>query len=247
MIFVIGDIHGEISKLRLLLKYIKRIDKGASFIFIGDYIDKGEDARATLSFLSDFSKDNDCNLLLGNHEYLWLKLKEKDTITIEYLLKYGGKRTIESFGMDNIINTKNKMLDEYYDLFNQLVPFWQNDDYVVTHSGIDPFYIDKRIEVIPVDKLLFNRYSFIEMETLAKGNRKIIFGHTGFFSPYVDDYKIGIDTAACFLENQPITAFCIEGDYFVNSFGSEYSIESIKVNCCPVIPRTKPFRENYAN
>jgi hypothetical protein len=40
----------------------------------------------------------------------------------------------------------------------------------------------------------------------------VIFGHTGFYYPYSNEYKIGVDTAACFLETQPLTAFCIENN-----------------------------------
>ena len=42
MNFVIGDIHGEVTKLKSLIKLIDKNEANPSFIFIGDYIDKGE-------------------------------------------------------------------------------------------------------------------------------------------------------------------------------------------------------------
>ena len=41
-------------------------------------------------------------------------------------------------------------------------------------------------------------------------NKKIIFGHTAFFTPYVVNYKIGIDTETCYSKEQPLTSFCLE-------------------------------------
>ena len=38
MKFIIGDIHGEITKLKLLVKFIKDIDDKPELIFIGDYL-----------------------------------------------------------------------------------------------------------------------------------------------------------------------------------------------------------------
>ena len=60
MRFVIGDIHGEISKLKLLIKYILTLDKDPELIFIGDYLDKGEDPLAVLEFLISLNKQYDC-------------------------------------------------------------------------------------------------------------------------------------------------------------------------------------------
>ena len=47
MKFIIGDIHGEITKLKLLVKFIKDIDDKPELIFIGDYLDKGESSKKT--------------------------------------------------------------------------------------------------------------------------------------------------------------------------------------------------------
>ena len=57
------------------------------------------------------------------------------------------------------------------------------------------------------------------------------------FTPYVDKYKIGIDTGACYLKEQPITSLCLETKVFYNSNNEIYSVEKIRKDICPLIIR----------
>ena len=123
-------------------------------------------------------------------------------------------------------------------------PFWKNDKYVAVHSGIPIDYYLTPIESVPLDQLLFNRYKFINTNQLFLNHYIIIFGHTGFYSPYVDKCKIGIDTAACFLEDQPLTAFCPELNTFIDSNEKRLKINMYSSNYCPNIVRVKPWRDD---
>ena len=238
MNYVIGDIHGEISKLKSLIKYILIADKDPTLIFIGDYIDKGEDSFETLRYLVQLCKQSDCVFLWGNHEYCW----ENVTLYKDYLVKYGGQNTIDSFGTNNIIDTRNKMFDLFPDFFDRLKNYYIILNYVIVHSGIPPQYYYSEIEKIKLFDLLFNRYEFLNKQQLYLDHYKIIFGHTGFYAPYIDPYKIGIDTSACYIKDQPLTAFCIENRVFLDSFSYTIGIEDYSTNICPTIPRVKPWR-----
>lgn len=244
MKYVIGDIHGEITKLRTLIKAINEKDTTPEFIFIGDYIDKGEDAKETLTFLTKLNKDFSCIFLLGNHEHIWINFKQEDLKAETYLLNYGAKATMRSMNTVGIWETRQYLMDEFGDFFQNLKPYWKDDHFVAVHSGISPDYYSTSIEKIPVLELLFNRYDFLKQEQCYFGKYKIIFGHTGFYFPYVDAYKIGIDTAACFLEDQPLTAFCLELNEFVDSFGRHSELRSVSSVFCPNILRVKPWRYN---
>jgi len=46
--------------------------------------------------------------------------------------------------------------------------------------------------------------------------KRVIFGHTIFSEPYIDNFKIGIDTGS-FLENGKITALCLDNMKFYTS------------------------------
>ncbi len=242
MRFVIGDIHGEISKLRLLIKYIFTLDKDPEFIFIGDYLDKGEDPLAVIKFLTDLNKNYQCTFLYGNHEFIWMNLEPHDVKMREYLSKYGGYATLKSLRMNDFEVGKDKLLTDYTDFFASLRSYWKDDLFVAVHSGISPENYSIDIENIPLQQLLFNRYEFIKHAELYMGHSRLIFGHTGFFTPFVSSTKLGIDTAACFLPGQPLSAFCIEKSGMINSESNFKGLEDFNDNCCPNIIRTNPWR-----
>lgn len=237
MKYVIGDIHGEISKLKLLIEIICKNDNLPEFIFIGDYIDKGENSKKTLDHLDELRKNYKCIFLIGNHEYLWKNASNNKN----YLFKYGAISTINSFGFKSIEETQTYILRKYENLFNLFVDYYQIDSYLIVHSGIQPeYYLIDDVINIPTESFLFNRYSFLQVEQYFQNKYKIIFGHTAFYEPYRDIYKIGIDTAACYINSQPLTAFCIDENIFYNSHNKKYSLEYLPENSCANIVRKKP-------
>lgn len=242
MRFVVGDVHGEITKLKSLINYIKTYDTQPSFTFIGDYLDKGESPYETLRYLMDLSQSFDCTFLQGNHEYIWLHLDDDFENNKQYLLKYGGITTIESANCTGIMDARDKMLKEFPNFFSGLVNFWRNDSFVAVHSGIRPEDYDLQLENIEQKRLLFNRYNFIKTEKLYLNEFKVIFGHTGFYEPYTDPYKIGIDTAACFIKDQPLTTLCLDTMTFFNSNKIKFRVDFDQTLTCPCIPRAKPWR-----
>jgi serine/threonine protein phosphatase 1 len=243
MKFAIGDIHGELSKLTTLLTAIEQVDKDADFIFVGDYLDKGEDPYATLAFLSELSQQCKCIFLRGNHEYYWELLKSKTDDYATYLLKYGGKNTIHSVHPGcSLMEAKEKLFSDFGPFFQQLQNFYLGEHFLITHSGLPPDAFSSDLKTLPTEKFLFNRYPFFRTEKFFDGKR-IIFGHTGFYTPYYDGYKIGIDTAACYLPEQPLTAFCMDENFFINSSNQITQLTAIDTSVCPVIPRVKTWRQ----
>ena len=121
MKFVVGDIHGEISKLKKLILHITSIDKTPDLIFIGDYLDKGEDVKQTLLYLNELSKRYSCTFILGNHEYLWMTLHETFSESSEYLIKYGGLQTVNSFQCKDVIETHKILMNDFGDFFSKLL------------------------------------------------------------------------------------------------------------------------------
>lgn len=245
MIFVVADIHGELKKLKKLIDYILLIDNNPSFVFIGDYLDKGESPFEVLKYLVELSKCFDSVFLMGNHEYIWLNLHKDYKKHSKYLKKYGGYNTVDSFNCTTLEQTLTEMIKQFSGFMYNLKNYWINDKYVVTHSGILPSDFNTPIEDIPIERLIFNRYDFIKHQHLYLDKYKVIFGHTGFYNPYQDPFKIGIDTSACYIEEQPLTAICIDNSYFYNSNEEAIKVDIKDSSSCPVIPRVKPWRLKY--
>ena len=240
MNFVIGDIHGELKKLKILIKYIQASDNSCKLIFVGDYLDKGNSSKLVLDYLLTLDESLDCVFLTGNHEFYWMK---ESLGSENYLLKYGGKKTIKSFNSKSINDTKKILKTKYEVFFNKLKPYYFTENYFICHSGFNPLNHDREINDLPIEDFLFNRYKFIQSKILFKNKYKVIFGHTAFYTPYVDSYKIGIDTGACFLKEQPLTAYCLEKEFFLNSNNIYTDLSRMSDLTCPIIIRSNSWQK----
>ena len=79
MIYAIGDIHGQHSMLIALLDKLSRLPSEAedTLVFLGDYIDRGENARAVLDTLLQWRDRSPQTVFLrGNHEQLMLDARD---------------------------------------------------------------------------------------------------------------------------------------------------------------------------
>ena len=235
MKFVIGDIHGEITKLKQLVGNIERypVDR---LIFIGDCLDKGENSKETLKFLHELSGQYQCDFILGDHEYAWLKFIKSGEYR-EFILRYGGKATMRDFGILKLDpqHASQKIYSPFKDFFTRLKKYVILDSYVVSHSGINPIFIDdKNWEKLDEKEFIFQRNLFIEVNRLADGKR-FIFGHTAFVDPWYDGYKIAIDTGAVYSKLASLTAFEIEKEFFIDSSGLRRNLVDFDISVRPDI------------
>ena len=49
--YIFGDIHGEITRLKKMIDKIEYNESDDRLIFLGDYVDRGEDSRKTTPYL----------------------------------------------------------------------------------------------------------------------------------------------------------------------------------------------------
>lgn len=71
--FAVGDIHGHVETLKALLEEKISIQKGETLLFLGDYIDKGPDAKGVITYIEELkSRGVSVIALLGNHEAMFL-------------------------------------------------------------------------------------------------------------------------------------------------------------------------------
>ena len=176
----ITDIHGEVHKLNNLLSKIQ-IKPDDIFVFMGDYIDRGKYSKEVVDTIIDIGNRNKAIYLIGSHEYAMLHSNEDDYYRFLYD-NYGGPATTRSYGgFSNIMKVHG-------DFYRNLKFYYLTDKYLFVHAGINPDYsLEEQNEV----DLVYIRGKFI----YSKHNlpQKIIFGHTEFDKPYIDDDKIGID------------------------------------------------------
>lgn len=194
-IFVIGDIHGCIEKLRALMDSLAVNPENDTLVFIGDYIDRGKYSKDVVDYVLALQKEyRHMVCLLGNHEKMFLRYLEG--MEEEIYLGNGGINTLASYNIslsDGIEERKRKIPDRHREFFASLLAFYETDDYLFVHAGIRPG--------IPVneqstDDLLWIRYEFIQAED--DFGKTVVFGHTPMAGPFIAENKIGIDTGAVY-------------------------------------------------
>ena len=97
MDWVIGDIHGCLLELELLLEQIPRKDK---LVFLGDYIDRGPESAGVVDRLL---KEKERSIFIkGNHETMFLsyfKSPANERIPDSAFIMNGGEITLHSYGL----------------------------------------------------------------------------------------------------------------------------------------------------
>ena len=194
----ITDIHGELGKLESVLSKIDTRPDDV-FVFMGDYIDRGPDSRGVIDRIIEQSNTNKCIYLIGSHEYALL---HSDEDYYRYFFdNYGGPATLRTYGtFENIFRIHG-------DFFKSLKFYYLTDKYLFVHAGINPDY---SLENQQEEDLVYIRGKFIYSK--QKLPQKIIFGHTEFDKPYIDDDKICIDLGCGKYPNAHLCALILNPD-----------------------------------
>jgi len=189
-IFIVGDIHGCLEMLNRLMDIIPWHPEKDRLIFIGDYIDRGEDPKGVVDYilaLKDCSPNVDC--LIGNHEALFLDYLN-GTNEAAYI-RNGGWNTLRSYEIEKGTEEESLLPSEHMAFFQSLTPYLELADYYVVHAGFRPYVAIEQQSLQDMvwirDPFLLSQYDF---------GKKVIFGHTPCLEPLVMENKIGIDTGA---------------------------------------------------
>lgn len=221
-IYAIGDIHGRVDLLRRLHGLIAE-DAGRRraprniVVYLGDYIDRGDDSPAVIDLLLDEPLPGfDAVHLKGNHEDSLLRFLEDGGIGPSWML-YGGAETLMSYGirppppagregeMERAQQELRARLPERHRLFFAgLKLLHEEGDYLFTHAGVRPGVpLDRQQE----DDLLWIRDEFLRSD--AEFGKIVVHGHTITERPDVQRNRIGIDTGA--FASGRLTALVLEG------------------------------------
>lgn len=191
-IFIIGDIHGCLGMLKRLMRKIDWHPGSDRLIFLGDYIDRGEDSSGVIDYIIEISRDSEkVECLIGNHEASFLDfLSGTDVRTF---LVNGGETTLESYRRRADLDRGLDIPQGHFHFLKNLKPWIELEEYYVVHAGFRPGVAlqDQCLEdlVWIRDIFIFSEWDF---------GRRVIFGHTPFSQPFVMDNKIGLDTGAVY-------------------------------------------------
>ncbi|MBW1805462.1 MAG: serine/threonine protein phosphatase [Deltaproteobacteria bacterium] len=188
-VFIIGDVHGCLEILKRLMNKIDWQPDRDRLIFLGDYVDRGEDPKGVVDYLLQLrDAAPDIRFLMGNHESLFMNYLEGHCDE-SLFLRNGGDRTLASYKEGGDINVP----PEHLSFFESLQSMIELKEHYVVHAGlvpgIDMKFQRKNDKMWIRDPFIYSNYDF---------GKRVIFGHTPFVEPLVMDNKIGLDTGAVF-------------------------------------------------
>ena len=186
-LLAIGDIHGTLDKLRLLMAGIRWDPENDTLIFIGDYVDRGPESAGVIDHILGLRKwSPNIICLRGNHEQMFLDFLEGRNV--DSFIFNGGRETIESYG-----GPSGGIPEDHYEFLRSLPLYYEHGGYIFVHAGLRDGIA---LEAQDPRDLLWIREEFIN--STHDHGRRVVFGHTPLRRPLIQHNKIGIDTGAVY-------------------------------------------------
>lgn len=132
--FAIGDIHGSHTALTTLLDGIKPT-KDDTLIFLGDYVNRGDNSKGVLDILMSLPKMCHAVFIMGNHELIMLSgLKYKEDF--EFWCRVGGDKTLRSFDLLPVRSECLHLPFEYVRFLNHTKDYFETEHFIFCHASI---------------------------------------------------------------------------------------------------------------
>ena len=196
----IGDIHGCNRELKELLwvcrDYKNLTGPEVTYVFLGDYGDRGPNTKGVVETLMHFSTIENCVFLMGNHDEMLV-----DYLRGQYQWGYfqnGGGETLKSYGFD--VQEKmsggiatGKFPADHERWFRDLWVKYETPDFFFVHAGIQPhvpFAEQNRHD------LMWIRHEFLNSE--VDHGKLIIHGHTPGKTIDLRPNRCNLDTGCVF-------------------------------------------------
>jgi serine/threonine protein phosphatase 1 len=240
-IYVIGDIHGKYSSLKMILSRITPLRKQDELIFLGDYIDRGVDSDKVIQKLIDLkNKYENVTFLSGNHEKLLLAALGLEEPCIPSTggiapipgtlwLANGGKHTIFSYAEKKNISNRdalsislkryvNIIPQDHLDFLQGLYSYYDHSEYIFVHAGCDPYIeLSKQEESV----LLWDRSLWDFMRNNKNANvswdKPIVCGHN-YYGPFYNPKYIMLDASGT---NRVVCAELNSMTAYVSEYGRD--------------------------
>lgn len=192
--FVVGDIHACPREVETLLSSLALTPEDR-LVFLGDYVDRGPDARAVVDLLVGMKADGVCQMtfLKGNHEDMFLDFLGYEGRYGEAFLANGGHATAKSYGIPQDLmgrEAASLLPPAHLDFYLSLETVLVENEILCVHAGLDP---RRPLSEQSEEELLWIRQEFIFHP--HNFSYTVVFGHTPHREVLFDlPFKIGIDT-----------------------------------------------------
>ncbi|MEC9344720.1 MAG: metallophosphoesterase family protein [Pseudomonadota bacterium] len=219
--YAIGDIHGRADLLDRLLQSIRAdcADPGAAtVVFLGDYVDRGDDSRDVIDLCLAFGRDwpGEVVFLRGNHEAALLTFLD-DPESGQRWLEFGGMPTLMSYGVPDVAAPmsgerlarasdafRSRLPAEHLDFLERTVLSYRMGGTFFCHAMIDAgFAADEQ----PAEVLMWGGRTRTPPRDWPY---LVVHGHTIVERPVLSAREVNVDTGAYY--SGRLTAARLSGD-----------------------------------
>lgn len=190
--FVIGDVHGCVMEVERLLDAIRPGDID-TVCFLGDYIDRGPNARGTIERLIRLAAEGPrCVFLKGNHEDMFLAFLGFPGHYGDAFLGNGGDATLSSYGLlgRSGMEVAQRLPTAHREFLLTLRSYARLGGHLCVHAGLRP---TRELAEQDEEDLLWIRQEFSAAPHAFPFT--VLFGHTPYRDVFLDlPYKVGLDT-----------------------------------------------------
>ncbi|WP_417270727.1 metallophosphoesterase family protein [Celeribacter sp.] len=210
-IAAIGDIHGCATLASKLVATLHTDHPNTQLLFVGDYIDRGEESRQVIEMLMEM---REATCLMGNHERMCLDFLDAPEERGARWLRNGGLQTIASYGVSGTQTEMTKMRDALALAMGDTVINWLANrplyakfgTLYAIHAGADPA---RPIEEQGEKPLIWGHPQFRKQPRLD--GQWVVHGHTIVDQPTIEGSRVSIDTGA-YATGRLTAAIFSEGD-----------------------------------
>lgn len=192
MAIIVGDIHGDVEKVKAFLAYRPEEEHVA----LGDYLDSYTEPFDRQLECLNLLMNSESVLLLGNHECHYLKnplfrfpgYKPEHAEVLQNILEANLGRFKVAYAVDNWLCTHSGVVSDYTEQLSDVTKLAD-----MFNFSWELYLKDRKSKYAYQRILEFNHCLFVEGNLLAE-NIKQIFGHVEHTHPIVEDNYITLDT-----------------------------------------------------
>lgn len=213
MICAIGDIHGEYDKLLSLLEKLGDLSQYSNIVFLGDYIDRGNNSKAVIKKLKELKEKYNIVIIKGNHEDMMIHAIGGNSDMYDCWLANGGVECIKSYKKDwhELEHIPNNLIEDAIWLNENSVLYFVTEYYntklFFSHTGVSANFIKTYNTNKEELEKAVKQYEFYFLWNSSNDsidipdNCIVIHGHEITNKPWLRMYKnnrgkIGIDTGS---------------------------------------------------
>lgn len=192
-IYAIGDVHGCATELRALLEKLNPT-AADTVVFLGDYVDRGPDARGVIDQVLALRSVCEVIALKGNHEAMFLDFLERpDSAGAGLFVLNGGSATLANYMQDD---GSIEIPAEHLAFLRDLKLTYQTERFFFVHAGVPDIPLASLDEYDVEMALLWTRHPFLNSE--YQWEKLVVHGHTPMRQVEVKENRINIDTGCVY-------------------------------------------------